>query len=28
MAERLHRYGDLLAPLTDPDQGRPIPGTP
>lgn len=28
MAERLERYGDLLAPLTEPDRGRPIPDTP
>ncbi|MDX3055622.1 non-homologous end-joining DNA ligase [Streptomyces sp. NE06-03E] len=26
MAARLERYGDLLAPLTDPDQARPLPG--
>ncbi|WLQ50971.1 non-homologous end-joining DNA ligase [Streptomyces poriferorum] len=28
MAERLDLYGDLLAPLTEPDRGRPIPDTP
>lgn len=28
MAERLERYGDLLAPLNEPDHGRPIPDTP
>lgn len=27
MAGRLARHGDLLAPLNDPGQGRPVPGT-
>lgn len=28
MAERLARHGDLLAPLTEPEHGRPVPDTP